>query len=392
MKLKIIIHLLLLIHFSKTWTEIENKILKICPVATKTLTFRTFKTENGQPKKIEYDLVKKLKNINKSGGGGFAQFKIIDLKENFGVKKDPQHKYQFGVKIEPMPDKNAENQNEHYESILQMKYTELKIIKKFTKVAIDFGTPSLHACQSEINSENQKILIVNSVLSLMNYDLGSEKGKSYFQSIDNYSKITILKELVKTLWFLFNFGFLHLDIKPANIVIRDADKKFFFIDFNLSLKNYQEKSMRGTPFFISPGMMKLEGSTVEPRDDLYSLAVTFIASLCEDCMLRLILPYNQDLNSLPKKIVFCAKEEETYDFTCQINIILNAVKILSQHGFGSFSFDVNDHKPETITFTELMVHFLMYDVHPYTYPEVDSILNSFLDLVVTRNRTFNPKK
>lgn len=73
----------------------------------------------------------------------------------------------------------------------------------------------------------------------------------------------------------------HLDIKPANIIVRTSDDEPVLIDFGLA-KNYdsQGNQTSATPIGVSRGYAPLEQYTgaldsFSPESDLYSLAATF---------------------------------------------------------------------------------------------------------------------
>jgi serine/threonine protein kinase len=77
----------------------------------------------------------------------------------------------------------------------------------------------------------------------------------------------------------------HLDIKPANVIFNEYQKKFFFIDFGTSKKYWQksENTMQykekipytGTKFYSSPEMIK-EIEQDPFKSDIFSLGVTFL--------------------------------------------------------------------------------------------------------------------
>lgn len=78
---------------------------------------------------------------------------------------------------------------------------------------------------------------------------------------------------------------LHLDIKPDNILIRDADQQLFLIDFGLSAQAHlSELNQQGiTPSVqgYTPGFSpneQIKGRVV-PASDLYALGMTFLVLL-----------------------------------------------------------------------------------------------------------------
>jgi len=73
--------------------------------------------------------------------------------------------------------------------------------------------------------------------------------------------------------------FLHLDIKPENILYSKSDEAFVLIDFGLATvarRNQPNGSWRGTPTYIAPEQFRDE---VSIASDIYSLGVTFYEAL-----------------------------------------------------------------------------------------------------------------
>lgn len=82
--------------------------------------------------------------------------------------------------------------------------------------------------------------------------------------------------------YIHSKRFTHLDVKPANIMLRQSDNEPILIDFGLS-KRYDESGNQTstTPTGISHGFAPIEQyqdggvSEFSPRTDLYALAATF---------------------------------------------------------------------------------------------------------------------
>ena len=83
-------------------------------------------------------------------------------------------------------------------------------------------------------------------------------------------------------------GYVHLDIKPANILINNITERIMLADFGLSKKISKfEKypSYVGSPGFIAPELNKLHSDRtipITPAVDIFSLGVTIsqVISFC----------------------------------------------------------------------------------------------------------------
>jgi hypothetical protein len=89
----------------------------------------------------------------------------------------------------------------------------------------------------------------------------------------NASRVAYLRRVAESIRAIHEAGFLHLDLKPNNIMIR-ADGSPALIDFGISKRiivaRYQENvsySM-GSPYFMSPEQMR--GEPLDERSDIYS--------------------------------------------------------------------------------------------------------------------------
>jgi hypothetical protein len=89
----------------------------------------------------------------------------------------------------------------------------------------------------------------------------------------NVSRVDYLLSVAKALREIHNAGFLHLDLKPNNVLIRE-DGSPALIDFGISkrtlLAAHQERQTfsLGSPFFMSPEQAR--GDRLDERSDIYS--------------------------------------------------------------------------------------------------------------------------
>ena len=103
--------------------------------------------------------------------------------------------------------------------------------------------------------------------------------------------LSLMRQLATLLSYIHSAGFLHLDFKPENLLVR-ADGVIFVIDFDLSLpiqRPWWQRRLRelpGTPAYVAPETLLTH--RVDARSDIYSLGVIFYE------MLTFHKPYERD--------------------------------------------------------------------------------------------------
>lgn len=123
----------------------------------------------------------------------------------------------------------------------------------------------------------------NTAYYVMDYIIGeslSDKVKR-LGALSADDALRYIKEVAKALEYVHDKRINHLDIKPANIMVRESDDSPILIDFGLS-KQYDSDGNQTstTPTGISHGYAPLEqyndGGVKEfsPQTDIYSLAAT----------------------------------------------------------------------------------------------------------------------
>jgi serine/threonine-protein kinase len=91
----------------------------------------------------------------------------------------------------------------------------------------------------------------------------------------------LIRQLARAITHVHEQGFLHLDIKPENVLIREPGE-VLIIDFDLALprkpKPFKVRDIPGTPAYIAPEA--LIQNLVDERYDIYSFGVTCYEMLC----------------------------------------------------------------------------------------------------------------
>lgn len=121
--------------------------------------------------------------------------------------------------------------------------------------------------------------------------------------------VDYIKQVASALDYIHQRSINHLDVKPANIMVRQSDNKAILIDFGLS-KQYDEQGGQTstTPVGISHGYAPMEQynqggvSTFSPQTDIYSLGATLYKLVTGNTPPQAIEIFNEGLTELPQSL------------------------------------------------------------------------------------------
>jgi serine/threonine protein kinase len=138
------------------------------------------------------------------------------------------------------------------------------------------------------------------------YDVGIHEGYRYLSmeyihgldlkqahaSLSRRDILRAIKDVARALDYAASKGYVHRDVKPENIMIREEDGRVVLMDFGIARGNSTTLNMTragkaiGTPYYMSPEQTR--GQSVDHRSDIYSLGVVLYQ------MLAGYVPYDAD--------------------------------------------------------------------------------------------------
>lgn len=194
--------------------------------------------------------------------------------------------------------------------------------------AISYSTQeSMEVFKRKFLSEARKLSQMRHANIVNVRDLFEENGTAYYVMeyiegeslsqrikregrLDEQSARRYISEVAAALGYLHNRNMLHLDIKPANIMLRKEDDSVVVIDFGLS-KHYDPKTGKQTTVYLgagtpgySPFEQSLSGGVIEftAATDIYSLGATLFAMVMGQRPPEAAIIPNEGLPVLPANL------------------------------------------------------------------------------------------
>lgn len=204
---------------------------------------------------------------------------------------------------------------------------------------------------------------------LMFADLDHDSVRLKFPNLKKEVIYSLIKDLFGSLKALWELGYVHNDVKPANTMINEKYTKLRAIDYGIiQKKDAKRQSQDGTPLYRSPSFTLRVGYPVEQKDDMYAAALTVAEMLSGNKDLIF-----SDFSSNYRKQIpdSCFMTKLSAD--CRKILFDNAVKILKKKGFGDFCKDAPSRMIDKINLTTLIGIMILYSENTFTYNDVDAI-------------------
>ncbi|MGK7904883.1 MAG: protein kinase [Hormoscilla sp.] len=130
------------------------------------------------------------------------------------------------------------------------------------------------------------------------------------EPLEEAQVMSILLELLSVLEAVHAWNIIHRDIKPDNIIRRDADKKLVLIDFGAVKKIVNQSNPQNTIMIGTHGYMPPEQKDGEPQlsSDVYAVGMTAIRALTG------IHPRQLSKNAQTKEVIWRNKARVSPEF------------------------------------------------------------------------------
>lgn len=312
-----------------------NHISDVCKTISP--TFRTYNNIEH-----DYNLVENFDNGFYVGNGQFGEVR--------------RAKYGFN-NIEYIAIKRIKNEN----NILP----EFDVLLKFAPMNVG---PSFFGCQYNSNH-------VYIAQTLLHKDLASEGAALKYKGLSVSKSIELVYNVVEELATMWRNGFLHNDIKEANVMSDLNMDRLKLIDFGMAQSTGTKLKRQGSPLYMSPNKWIQDRVDPKPQDDLYSVGV-MIGVLEEFKGYDELLKFTDQNGYLHRIPDVCFSKFLTFD--CQIQIKTNVRRVLAKSNFGNYHRSPALRTKDQINFTTLVALMIGYHDYPFNYDETLEVLSRLI--------------
>ncbi len=145
-------------------------------------------------------------------------------------------------------------------------------------VAAKINNPNV-ARVYDVNKDGRMLYIVQEFIEGHNAEYHLERSVRYKQPLSEDFVLNLAADTARGLAAIHNVGYLHLDIKPANVIVSKREGVSKILDLGLAMQYTVKRQAAegGTPGYASPEQLMF--LPVGPTSDLYSLGVTMFELL-----------------------------------------------------------------------------------------------------------------
>ena len=254
-------------------------------------------------------------------------------------------------------------------------------VRASIKMNASAGSPRFYGCVYTVDAYGQETIYI--VSEKMNTHLLDRSFRSFVRSREVPDNIRLFRNLFEGLSYLWEFGYVHNDIKPENMMTTTGNSKLVLIDYGLVQRKTEPRNSNGSSQYMSPGKLKSAGASYTESDDLYSLALSISEifsknlddAFTDPATRRFVPDYCYSPNNKP---------------SCQEQLQRAAISILSPI-FGEYqNASTQARNPN---FTTLIANLISYKSNSLSYAQVLAEIDAMIPVaeVVLLTQTVSVK-
>lgn len=315
---------------------IIDKYEELC--TTQSTYSKSFKELPGKTS-IEWNVKSAFASGRKLGSGSFGEVRKVTYKGSDG------REIRIAMKMV-----RPENSKEHEATKVELSALAALGNSKYA--------PRLYGC----TLENGYIFIAQTFL---HHSLEAPEFTDNVKIQTCAQSLILYKDMFNGLKDLWAAGFVHNDIKPANMMTDEKNTRSYLIDLGLAQRVGSKNKAMGTPYFMSPAKWSQSGQVAQ-KDDMYSVALSIV-------FVEAKRGYDELFGGFGLNLYSCFRT--TNNINCRKKLIANATPILQKAGYGSVQATPSK---STINFTTLILSIIEYDHFTYSLDDVVEIIDRLI--------------
>lgn len=214
-------------------------------------------------------------------------------------------------------------------------------------------------------------------------DFDSDTLKMKIRAEMRSESLQMYRMMFDALRAMWNLGYVHNDVKPANMMMDRQLKNVYLIDYGLVKERTAAIGLRGTPYFISPDKYKRFRSALQ-KDDMYALALSIAVMEAENGYDSIFKDYkNVKAVEIP---VSCFMIESST--ACRLILAKNVRRVLERVGYGEIKTAPENVKMSLMSFPNLLAAMVEFDNFNLDYEQVINNIDQLIKLEQTKENTW----